>query len=220
LQTARRVALGTITAAAVLGSVIAFAGAEPSRLTRSARLSAAPAVPRRLSKPLPPPAPLSMRHVGPYWFIRGPLVVRPGDPANSGNDDVDVFLRTNRSLPMGRVYVTVNGVGAALTAGGTGVDIDASDATRWCYEVTIGNTETLTNRVNRYHLGQIVTVRLHIYHDGGTWGDSGTPIPTGAPGTAEARITLGRDSFPNSDPGNQRGPGSAFGFPLLGCPSP
>ena len=30
---------------------------------------------------------------------------------------------------------------------------------------------------------------------------------------------LGSDSFPNSDPGDYRGPGSALVFALLGCPS-
>jgi hypothetical protein len=69
------------------------------------------------------------------------------------------------------------------------------------------------------HLGEIATVRLHVYRDGSV-GDEGRPVPSGTTGTAQARVVLARDSFPASDPGDQHGPGSAFGFPLLGCRSP
>ena len=127
----------------------------PAASPRSARSATAAKPARLLSRPVPLPAPVSLSHVGPYRFVRGPLVVRPGNRANAGNDDVDVFLRMNRPLPGGRVYITVNGVGAALTAAGNGFDIVAANATRWCYEVTIGNTETLTNTVHHYHLGEI-----------------------------------------------------------------
>lgn len=148
-----------------------------------------------LTRPVPPPAAIALSHVGPYRFVRAPLVTRPGNRANAGNDDVDVFLRMSRPLPLGRVYVTVNGDGPALTAGGTGVDTVSTDATHWCYEVTIGNTETLTNVVHHYRLGEVVTVAVQVFREG-TTGDDGRRSPSGTPGTARARVLLGRDSFP------------------------
>jgi hypothetical protein len=159
------------------------------------------------------PKPAATRYSGPYRFVRGPLVSRPGGSAGAEND-VDVFLRMNRALPIGRVVVSVNGASPALTAGGAGFDqVDASTyAAARCYEITVGNTQTLTHSVVHYHLGEVVTVVVRIVAH--STDENGRPI-VGSPATAEARVVMGKDSFPPGDPDASRSP---YGYPLLGCP--
>lgn len=169
-----------------------------------------PPSPSLATEPVPLGGPRSVSYVGPYRFVRGPLVAIPY-PADA-DDDFEVFLRVNRPLPIGRIRITVDGVGPALTAGATGVDRAVSAGTTTCYEVTIGDLQTRTTRVIHFRRRQIVSLRVDVRppptpHAGLT----GSP-----PGSALARVVLGNDSFPAGDPNTA---GSRFGFALLGCPA-
>lgn len=162
-----------------------------------------------ISTPVALPPPVATRYFGPYRFVKGPLVSRPAGSTGSPSDSVDVFLHMNRALPLGRVDVTVDGISPLMTAGGTGLDqIDGpTNATATCYEVSIDDKDA-----GRFQLGQVVSVVVTIVSHAAD--ENGMPL-VGASATAQARVSLGRDSFPPGDPDAFHSP---FGYPLLGCP--
>jgi hypothetical protein len=133
-----------------------------------------------------------------------------GNSASGVDGGVAVFLHMNRALPFGRVNVTVDGVGAEITSGGAGVD----ETDGRCSEVTVGGTGSRSDRLANVRPGQIVTVRVQVLDRASL--ENGR-VTTGAPGTAEARVVLRDDAFPDGNPGES---GNAFAFALLGCPRP
>jgi hypothetical protein len=155
-------------------------------------------------------APLSTDFAGLYRFIRGPLASELGNANDSGDDGVAVFLRMNRALPFGRVNVTVDGVGAEITSGGAGVD----ETDGRCSEITVGGTGSSTDALANVRPGQVVTVRVQVL---GRASLENGEVTTGEPGTAEARVVLRHDTFPDDNPEES---GNAFAFALLGCPRP